>query len=89
MPTREELLSELTHKGQVDEGDIGRRVFYTLTNSKSSDGPRTAVSPMPPKEAERRLHLAAKFASCLAELMHKKKLITDAELDDLLLESVQ
>lgn len=67
-PVREMLLRRDTHKGDVDE--VGRRVYYTLTEKTGTSGHRTA-----------------KCLSLLIELMHKKGLLSEQELDDLLLEA--
>ena len=49
--------------------DVGTRVFYTLTD----------------KQSQFQAHRASKLLSSLIELLHKKNIVTDEELDEMLI----
>lgn len=69
MANREDLLRELTYKGDVDE--VEKRVFYTLTKEDSLEA-----------------HRVAKSLALIVETLHRRDLITDEEIDELLLQVV-
>lgn len=74
MANLEDILKEQTFKGDVDE--IGRRVYYTITNTKGS--------PAPKKFQDR----VARGFSQLIEVLRQRNAITDGDVDNILLKMV-
>lgn len=76
MPTKEELLLNQTFK---DDGiDLGRRVFYTLTqHGKAINEPSAATEWM-----------TAKLVSLLVVKLVESGKLSDSELDEMLLQVV-
>lgn len=70
MPTKEEQLEKLTFKGQCDNNS--HRVFYTLTTD--SEGHDLTQ------------HRIANVLSGVIAKLVEKEILTEAELDDILLE---
>ena len=87
MPNRDELLSELTFKGQVD--DTTRRVFYTLCGYKASDGPTPAKRGVTPEEAQRWLHRVSVVVAGLVEKLEASGALRAEDLDEILLNAAQ
>jgi len=77
------MLKEMTFKGDAE--DLGRRVFYTLTADDPKDHAPQPVSRHP---GARTQHKTAKLLACLLVKLNEKGLLSDSEVDDLLLETV-
>jgi hypothetical protein len=74
MPSREELLQRKTYN-DVEEGEIGRRVYYTVHGEQKE------------RNTEIVIHRLTKVVSQLTQILIEKKLITPGQLDELLLEA--
>lgn len=75
MPNHDDILRELTFKGDTDE--VGRRVYYTITTT-----PKGSVSS---REAQDRV--ARGFAQ-LTEVLRANNVISEGDLDNILLKMV-
>jgi len=75
MPAIEDVLAEQTHK--QDGLDVMQRVFYTLI-----------AEPDNPNRAKLQAHRNSKAIAMLLQILCEKRLITDAQLDRILLEVV-
>jgi hypothetical protein len=75
MPDREELLQELTFKGQCENNC--RRVYYTLTTSPDDYSKAT--------KDQMTQHRVANVLSGLIEKLVAKNVLTESELDQILL----
>jgi lactam utilization protein B len=73
MPTIEEALAERTYK--QDGLDVEKRIFYTLHGDEKS-----------PKHDESQNHRNSKAISLLFKLLLEKRLLTEEQLDEILLE---
>jgi hypothetical protein len=72
MSTIEDLLAEETHKH--DGLDVEHRVFYTLIGEPGN-----------PNRAKLQAHRNSKALAMLCQFFNEKRLISDAQLDELLL----
>jgi hypothetical protein len=82
MPTRDEELRKRTFKGEFD--DTSQRIYYTLTDPLHKGQPRVMTKEdFSPDKAV--AHRTARVASDLLQLLVEKKLITEEELDEMLL----
>ena len=86
MPNREDVLREQTFKGEFagDDIEVERRVYHTLSGDKASDGPKRMTTPTP-AELSLALHRTQKLLGAMVALVITKGLMTDDELDTLLL----
>jgi hypothetical protein len=74
MPTREETLAKQTHK--EDGVDVGRRIFYTLSEDREKTRDMLQV------------HRNSKAIAVLFKTLLEAGTITEDQLDDILLEVV-
>ena len=72
MPSKEDILRDQTNKDQGLEMD--KRVFYTIYPEKD--------------KADLRLHRTSKAVALLVKHLHDKRLISGAEIDELLFQAV-
>ncbi|MFT3882447.1 MAG: hypothetical protein QM703_22695 [Gemmatales bacterium] len=77
MPQLEDVLREKTFKGQVEND--GRRVFYTIMKDRKNED--AAKKTDTDWELNRTVHVL----SYLIERLIEKKILTEKELDELLL----
>jgi len=75
MAMKEEILATETHK---DDGlDVGRRVLYTLVGEQNT-----------PNRQKLQADRNSKAIAVLLKTLHKKHLLTDDQIDEILLEVI-
>jgi hypothetical protein len=82
MANRDDELYKRTYKGQADS--TSQRVYYTLHDPMMKDPPQ----PIPvgwTRDDRSQAHRTARVLSDLIEHLEKKGLLTEAELDEILL----
>jgi hypothetical protein len=82
MPQREDILRELTFKGECD--DTAHRAFYTLCGDKASDGPKPGKSGVTPEEAAWLHRISRGFAE-LVQILEARGALGENEIDEVLL----
>ncbi len=73
MPTKEEALAERTHKQEGIE--VEKRIFYTLHGEGKS-----------PQRGEGQTHRNSKAIALLFKMLLEKRILTEDQLDEILLE---
>jgi len=82
MANRDDELAQRTYKGQVDY--TSQRVYYTLTDPLKKDPPRP-MSKEWSTDDRSVAHRTARVLADLIEHLEKKGVLTEAELDEMLL----
>jgi hypothetical protein len=85
--TNEEFRESLDRKTYADVDELGRRIYYTLTDV--SDGKTiTNAEASQPSKLRYAAHRQAMFLSALCEKLEKRGIISRAEIQDALFDTV-
>jgi hypothetical protein len=85
--TNEELRQSLEQKTYADVEELGRRVFYALTDV--SEGKTISVSDAStPNKLHQAAHRQAMFISLLCDKLESKGILSKAEIESVLFDTV-